>query len=264
MRFPRQLRLVLTTKSLRFGAYFLRASLRRGRYLAPLIAQNIAASRAICAPRNRPCRATPQIWSSARLRGQPLDPVRYKIAFRVERRVRWNDSNRGVLARQGRLRWLRNLIQPRSTSILKIPRKRPRPTARWTEILWPVWLAHFRRQTRSAALPRQPPSHHCASGGRADARPWRPQHRFRIGHVAARSKRARRNVALHFWSQRHVLSTQWNFLGAGRAFDRDQRMLELWNNWYETLASSAEALAIVIVIVAVAAGVTTLAESRRR
>src|SRR5216684_2859791 len=52
--------------------------------------------------------------------------------------------------------------------------------------------------------------------------------------VAARSKRARRNVALHFWSERHVLSTQWNFLSAGRAFDRDQRMLELWNNWYET------------------------------
>jgi hypothetical protein len=45
MRFPRQLRLVLTTKSLRFGAYFLRASFRRGRYLAPLIAQNIAAGR---------------------------------------------------------------------------------------------------------------------------------------------------------------------------------------------------------------------------
>ena len=41
-------------------------------------------------------------------------------------------------------------------------------------------------------------------------------------------------------------------------------MLELWNNWYETLASSAEALAIVIVIVAVAAGVITLAESRQR
>ena len=36
------------------------------------------------------------------------------------RRVRWNDSNRGVLAKQGRLTWLRNLIQPRSTSILKI------------------------------------------------------------------------------------------------------------------------------------------------
>ena len=40
-------------------------------------------------------------------------------------------------------------------------------------------------------------------------------------------------------------------------------MLELWNNWYETLASM-EALATVIVIVVVAAGVITLAESRRR
>jgi hypothetical protein len=40
-------------------------------------------------------------------------------------------------------------------------------------------------------------------------------------------------------------------------------MLEIWNNWYETLVS-AEALATVIVIVVVAAGVITLAESRRR
>jgi hypothetical protein len=40
-------------------------------------------------------------------------------------------------------------------------------------------------------------------------------------------------------------------------------MLELWNNLYETLAS-VEALATVIVIVLVAAGVITLAESRRR
>ncbi len=82
-------------------------------------------------------------------------------------------------------------------------------------------------------------------------------------HVAARSKRARRNVALHFRSQRHVLSTQWNFLSAGRDFDRDQRMLELWNNWYETLAS-IEALATVIVIVVVAAGVISLGERWRR
>jgi hypothetical protein len=67
---------------------------------------------------------------------------------------------------------------------------------------------------------------------------------------------------LHFRSHRHVL--QWNFLSAGCAFDRDQRMLELWNNWYETLASSAQALAIVIVIVVVAAGAITLAESRQR
>jgi hypothetical protein len=40
-------------------------------------------------------------------------------------------------------------------------------------------------------------------------------------------------------------------------------MLELWNNWYETLAS-AEALATVIVIVVVAAGVITLAEGWQR
>jgi hypothetical protein len=40
-------------------------------------------------------------------------------------------------------------------------------------------------------------------------------------------------------------------------------MLELWNNWYGTLAS-AEALATVIVIVVVAAGVIALVEGRRR
>jgi hypothetical protein len=40
-------------------------------------------------------------------------------------------------------------------------------------------------------------------------------------------------------------------------------MLELWNNWYEALAS-LEAFAAVIVIVVVAAGVISLAESRRR
>jgi hypothetical protein len=40
-------------------------------------------------------------------------------------------------------------------------------------------------------------------------------------------------------------------------------MTELWNNWYETLVS-IEALAIVIVIAVVAAGVISLAESRRR
>lgn len=50
-----------------------------------------------------------------------------------------------------------------------------------------------------------------------------------------------------------------DFIRGGRALDRGQRMLELWNNWYETLAS-AEALAAVIVIVVVAAGVITLAE----
>jgi hypothetical protein len=40
-------------------------------------------------------------------------------------------------------------------------------------------------------------------------------------------------------------------------------MLELWNKWYETLAS-AEALATLVVIVVVAAGVITLVEGRRR
>lgn len=40
-------------------------------------------------------------------------------------------------------------------------------------------------------------------------------------------------------------------------------MLELWNNWCETLGS-AEALAIVIVFVVVGAGVITLAQGRWR
>jgi hypothetical protein len=40
-------------------------------------------------------------------------------------------------------------------------------------------------------------------------------------------------------------------------------MLELWNNWYETLAS-VEALATVIVIVVVASGVIALTEGWRR
>ena len=53
------------------------------------------------------------------------------------------------------------------------------------------------------------------------------------------------------------------FIAGGRALDRGQRMLELWNDWYDTLAS-VEALATVIVIVLVAAGAITLAESRRR
>jgi hypothetical protein len=61
----------------------------------------------------------------------------------------------------------------------------------------------------------------------------------------------------------HVLSTQWDFLSDERTLDRGQRMLEFWNSWYETLASM-EAFATVIVIVVVAAGVITLAESRRR
>ena len=40
-------------------------------------------------------------------------------------------------------------------------------------------------------------------------------------------------------------------------------MLELWNNWYGTLASM-EAFATVIVIIVVAAGVIVLAQGRRR
>jgi hypothetical protein len=40
-------------------------------------------------------------------------------------------------------------------------------------------------------------------------------------------------------------------------------MFELWNNWYETVAS-VEALAVVIVIVVLGAGVITLAQGRRR
>ena len=40
-------------------------------------------------------------------------------------------------------------------------------------------------------------------------------------------------------------------------------MLELWNNWYETVAS-VEALAIVIVAVVLGAGIITLAQGRRR
>jgi hypothetical protein len=48
-----------------------------------------------------------------------------------------------------------------------------------------------------------------------------------------------------------------------RAFDRGQRMLELWNNWYETLAS-VEALAAVIVFVVMGTGVIMLVQGRRR
>jgi hypothetical protein len=40
-------------------------------------------------------------------------------------------------------------------------------------------------------------------------------------------------------------------------------MLELWNNWYETLAS-VEALAAVIVLVVVGTGVIILVQGRRR
>jgi hypothetical protein len=54
-----------------------------------------------------------------------------------------------------------------------------------------------------------------------------------------------------------------HFISGGRALDRGQRMLELWNYWYDILAS-AEALATVIVIVVLGAGVITLWQGRRR
>ncbi|HSY26599.1 MAG TPA: hypothetical protein VK832_03765 [Burkholderiaceae bacterium] len=60
-----------------------------------------------------------------------------------------------------------------------------------------------------------------------------------------------------------MLSTWWYLLSAGRDLDRDQRMLELWNNRYETLGL-AEALAIVIVFVVVGTGVIMLVQGRRR
>ena len=58
-------------------------------------------------------------------------------------------------------------------------------------------------------------------------------------------------------------SLRVDLIDRGCALDRGQRMLELWNKWYETLAS-VEALATVVVIVVVAAGVITLVEGRRR
>jgi hypothetical protein len=78
---------------------------------------------------------------------------------------------------------------------------------------------------------------------------------------AARSKRARRNVPLPFWRHWLVLSTDRIF--SDGALSRGQRMRELWNNWYEILAS-AEALATVIVIAVVGAGIVTLWQGRRR
>jgi hypothetical protein len=54
-----------------------------------------------------------------------------------------------------------------------------------------------------------------------------------------------------------------DFISRGRALDRGQRMVELWNYWYDILAS-AEALAGVIVIVVLGAGVITLWQGRRR
>jgi hypothetical protein len=44
---------------------------------------------------------------------------------------------------------------------------------------------------------------------------------FGTSHVTARSKRARRNVALHFCPQRQVLSRHWDFLSAGCALSME-------------------------------------------
>jgi hypothetical protein len=63
--------------------------------------------------------------------------------------------------------------------------------------------------------------------------------------------------------RRSTFFRYWDLLGDGRAFHRSQRMLELWNNWYEILAS-AEALAAVIVIAVLGAGIITLVQGRRR
>ena len=83
--------------------------------------------------------------------------------------------------------------------------------------------------------------------------------------IAARSKRARRYVALYFciFGRKGTSFRQSGIYRLWARSERGQRMLELWRNCYETLAS-AEALATVIVIVVVAAGVITLAEGRRR
>lgn len=63
-------------------------------------------------------------------------------------------------------------------------------------------------------------------------------------------------------SQRLVL-LRADLTDRGCALDKGQRMLELWNKWYETLAS-IEALATVVVIAVVAAGTITLVEGWRR
>jgi hypothetical protein len=97
----------------------------------------------------------------------------------------------------------------------------------------------------SASMPGQDPDHVLGPADslrgdrnlpsldmRASERVARPQYWYGIGHVAARSKRTRRNVALYSCARRHVLSTECilSLVGA-RSIDRGQRMLELWNNW---------------------------------
>ena len=76
---------------------------------------------------------------------------------------------------------------------------------------------------------------------------------------AIKTRATKRSIAF-LVAEARPFSGIFSVLGA---LPRGQRMLELWNNWYETLASM-EAFATVIVIVVVAAGVISLVESRRR
>ena len=74
---------------------------------------------------------------------------------------------------------------------------------------------------------------------------WRPQRRFGISHVAARSKRARRNVALQFWSQRHDLFDSGIFSVRGAHSIEARACLSfgttgtrLWSRWRRSPLSS--------------------------
>jgi hypothetical protein len=78
---------------------------------------------------------------------------------------------------------------------------------------------------------------------------------------AIKTRATIRSIA--FWLAKARPFDRVDLIGGGRPFDRRQRMLELWNNWYETL-TSVEALATLIVIAVLGAGVITLVESRRR
>jgi hypothetical protein len=77
---------------------------------------------------------------------------------------------------------------------------------------------------------------------------------------AIKTRATKRSIAFLVAEARPFDSGIFSVLGA---FDRDQSMLELWNNWYETLVS-VEVLATVIVIAVLAAGVITLVQARRR
>jgi len=105
----------------------------------------------------------------------------------------------------------------------------------------------------------------CLGWGAKDTQSKNTAHRPPVPHKsccrAIKTRATKRSIV--FLAAEARPFDRMEFSRSGRAFDRDQRMLELWNNWYETLASM-EALATVIVIVVVAAGVITLAVSRQR